>query len=358
MLRPSRELVRPSRWRKLGRALAWTAVVVSFPLWLAAFAVVPFLPLEAAAKVGAVALCIALSEALFWSGGLVLGASMLARFRAPKVTTCKSFQGLRVVIVGATGGLGSAIARAVQREGGQPVLVGRDSARLAALAEELQASTLQLDLNDTAAIDACAGSLAALGPISHLVCAAGADVRKPFLSHSAEELERLLQLNWRAPLLLTRAFLPYLQPSATIALIGGAGDGHLPSPYRVPDAASRSGLASFCHGINQELALEGYDVRVCYVSPAPTDTETERPFAALWASLGSPLVPPTRVADVVLRALLARQGRAIMGVGTRALCALNALCPALGGWLVRRSLGAKLNAHFGEHSGEHGGEHG
>ena len=340
----------PSRWRKLGRALAWTAVVVSFPLWIAAFAVVPFLPLEAAAKVGAAALCIAVSEALFWSGGLVLGASVLARFRAPKVSTGKSFQGLRVVVVGATGGLGSAIARAVQREGGQPVLVGRDAARLAALAQELQVSTLRLDLNDTAAIDACAGTLAALGPISHVVYAAGADVRKPFLSHSAEELESLLSLNWRAPLLLTRAILPYLQPSATVALIGGYGDGHLPFPYHVPDAASRSGLASFCHGFNQELALEGYDARVCYVCPAPAATERERPFAALRASMGTPLVPPTRVADVVLRALLARQSRAIMGAGTRLLCALNALSPELGGWLIRRSAGAKLSAHFGEQS--------
>lgn len=65
------------------RALAWSAVILSFPVWGAAF-LVPFLPLSVAARAGVAAGCVAAGELLFWAGGLYLGGDVIARFRARK----------------------------------------------------------------------------------------------------------------------------------------------------------------------------------------------------------------------------------------------------------------------------------
>ncbi|HEX6239618.1 MAG TPA: hypothetical protein VFZ61_01945, partial [Polyangiales bacterium] len=115
-----------SRLTRILRAIAWSAVIVSFPLWGAAFVVVPFLPLSAGARAGIAGFCIVFADIIFWVGAFYLGGDVIARFRPPKVTTGKSYAGKRVAVIGATGRLGQAIARAVQREGGTPLLLARD----------------------------------------------------------------------------------------------------------------------------------------------------------------------------------------------------------------------------------------
>ncbi|MGC4122161.1 MAG: SDR family NAD(P)-dependent oxidoreductase [Myxococcales bacterium] len=334
----------PSALRRALRAAAWTAVVASFPVWFAAFLVVPFLPVEAATRVALGAACLAAGELLFWVGGFYLGAEVIAKFRAPKVRTGKSFAGRRVAVFGATGGLGGAIARAVRREGGELLLVGRDAEKLAALAAELGAQAHPVDLADAAQIESVAQRL---GTVHHVVSAAGVDVRKPFAQHDVADIDAQLQVDLRAPMLLARALVGRVAPGGTLALVGGFGDGRLALPYYAADVAARAGLAGFCEALNRELAIEGVDVRLAYVCPAPADTAAERPFADLWARMGTKLVPPERVADVVLQALLARRPRTVMGWGTRLLSWLEGAWPALGALIVRCAFGPALKARFG-----------
>jgi short-subunit dehydrogenase len=333
--------------RRALRSVAWGAVILSFPVWFAAFLVVPFLPLDGRSRVALAGLCIAAGEALFWSGGFVLGAEVIARFRPPKVNTGSSFRERRVVVVGATGGLGAAIARAVHREGGRAVLVGRDAAKLDALASELAAERVSLDVSDADAIARCAAEVCDAGDVHHVVYAAGVDVRKPLAAHSLRDVDDTLALDLRAPMLVAQAFLPRLAPGGCVALLGGFGDGRLALPYYTVDVAARAGLAGFCASVNRELALEGRDARVCFVCPAPADTDAERPYAALWASMGTTLVAPAKVADVVLAALVARRTHAIMGFGTRALSTLDALWPSLASVVVERAFGPALRRRFG-----------
>lgn len=333
------------RARRVVRGLAWGAVVASFPVWLAAFVVAPFLPLPAAQRAVVAGVLIGAGEALFWGAGLVLGAEVMARLRPPKVTTGASFRGRRVLVIGATGGLGAAVARAVRREGGEVVLVARDRGQLGALAAELETTAIfGADLTVPASLLALA---AAVGPVDHVVCAAGVDVRKPLAAHSDEEIDREIAVDLVGPMRVARAFLPGLRAGGTIALFGGFADGRLVFPYYAADVAARAGLAAFCQSVNQELSLEGRAERLCYLCPAPADTAAERPFAALWASLGSPLVPASEVANFVLASLLARRTLAVMGWSTRQLARIHGLMPVLAGLLVTRVAGPKLRARFG-----------
>ena len=326
--------------------LAWAAVILSFPVWFAAFLVVPFLPLEAASRVALAGACIAVGEALFWGASLVLGAQSLARFRRPRVDRGGSFANKRVVVIGANGGLGSAIARALHREGASPVLVTRGSADKDGLANELSASHEFMELSDHQSIEQAAERIQAQGPIHHAVCAAGVDVRKAFSEHAIEEIDKQLTIDLRAPMLISKAFLPRLEPGGTIALLGGFGDGRLAFPYYSADVAARAGLAAFCESINRELDLGANPARLVFVSPAPADTAAERPYAELWTAMGSRPVPPSAVADFVLQALLMGRTVQTMGFSTRLLASVNALFPGLADVLVLRKLGRLLKAHF------------
>ncbi|MFO0552405.1 MAG: SDR family NAD(P)-dependent oxidoreductase [Polyangiaceae bacterium] len=331
-----------SRAKRLVRAAAWAAVVASFPVWFAAFLVVPFLPIATAAKAVAAAACIATGEALFWIGGFVLGAEVIAKFRAPKVTTGVSFASKRVAVIGATGGLGSAVARAVAREGGEVVLIARDEEKLAALGEALAAKTIVSDLRPASLREAAA----ACGPVDHVVCATGADVRRALDEHTDEDVARQLDVALAGPVHVARAFLSLVRAGGTIALFGGFADGSLSLPYYSANVAARAGLAGFVASVNRELAVERRTERLCYVCPAPADTESERPFAALWRRMGSAVVAPENVANFVLQSLLGKRTLAVMGASTRLLVCLQSLVPPVVDWLVVRRWGPLLKREF------------
>lgn len=331
-----------SRAKKLVRAAAWTAMVASFPVWFAAFLVVPFLPISAAHKAVAAAACIAAGEALFWIAGFVLGAEVIAKFRAPKVDTGRSFASKRIAVIGATGGLGSAVARAIVREGGEVVLIARDSTKLSALGEALGARTIVADLRAESLREAAASC----GAVDHVVCATGIDVRRSLDEHSDEDVTRQIDVALVGPVHVARAFLSCVRPGGTIALFGGFADGSLSLPYYSANVAARAGLAGFVTSVNRELAVEQRDERLCYVCPAPADTESERPFAALWKRMGSAVIAPELVANFVLQSLLAKRTLAVMGASTRLLVCVQSIVPPLVQWLVVRRWGPLLKREF------------
>lgn len=327
---------------RVARSVAWAAVVASFPVWFAAFFVAPFLPLSVAGKGVAAGVFLASGEALFWLGGLVLGAEVIQRFRGPRVRTGKSFAGLRVAVIGANGGLGAAIAHAVVREGGEVVLVARDARKLAPVSTEMPVVVADLSAEGmrVAAREA--------GPVDHVVVAAGIDVRRPLEAHTDEDVQRQLEVGLAGPIHVARAFLPTLRRGGAIAFLGGFADGTLAMPYYSADVAARAGLAGFCAAMNRELRVEGRAERLCYVGPLPTETDAERAYLPLWRRLGSSVVKPEAVADFVLGALLSGQRVAVMGFSTRALLCLGALIPALVDALVVRLWGPHLRRAFGD----------
>jgi len=140
--------------------------------------------------------------------------------------------------------------------------------------------------------------------------------------------------------------VPAINDGGTIAILGGFADGRLALPYYSVDVASRAGVAGFCEAMNRELPLEKRDIRLCYVCPAPADTEAERPYGELLRSMGSPSVPPGRAADFVLASLLQRKRVAVMGRANRWLARVNKLSPDVADLLRIRRVGRLLRHAF------------
>jgi NADP-dependent 3-hydroxy acid dehydrogenase YdfG len=332
------------RSNRFVRAIGWVLVIGSFPVWWLLF-IAPLLPIPPAQRVIVAAGFAAAGEIMFWIGGAILGASVIARFRKPKVRTGRSFADKTVAVIGATGGLGSAIVDALEREGAQVVALGRDARRLDALAS-LHPSALTA-VADVTSLTSLKAAAARTGDVDALILAAGFDVRKPLAEHTPEDISRLLAINLAGVLLATQAFADTVRDGGSIVVLGGFGDGRLGLPYYSADVASRAGVSAFAQSMNREFSLEGRDLRVTYACPAPADTEAERPFAELWRQMGTPVVSAEKVADFVLVAVLQRRGVTIMGWQNALISRVNGAAPWLADALGVRRAGRLLRQAFG-----------
>ena len=185
-----------------------------------------------------------------------------------------------VVVAGATGAIGGAVARRLAAEGASLVLLGRDEARLAATAGELEGAdgvirTVAGDLTEAAVSDAAGAVSESLGDgIDLLVHAAGAFRAGAFETAPAGDLDLQLAVNARAPYLLTRRLLPGLRRrgglvvfvNSTAGLVAGAGS----AAY----AASKHALRALADALRAEVNADG--VRVLSVYPGRTRSRMQQ----------------------------------------------------------------------------------
>ena len=185
-----------------------------------------------------------------------------------------------MVVAGATGAIGGAVARRLAAEGASLVLLGRDEARLAATAGELEGTdgvirTVAGDLTEAAVSDAAGAVSESLGDgIDLLVHAAGAFRAGAFETAPAGDLDLQLAVNARAPYLLTRRLLPGLRRrgglvvfvNSTAGLVAGAGS----AAY----AASKHALRALADALRAEVNADG--VRVLSVYPGRTRSRMQQ----------------------------------------------------------------------------------
>lgn len=256
------------------------------------------------------------------------------------------FRNQAVVVVGATGGLGSAFAQAFAGEGARLLLAGRDGESLERVSLELGAGvhTFSVDMTDSDSLYALSDyARETLGRVDVVVNATGVDVRKPFDRHTLVDFRRTLDVNLMGAIVLTHAFLPVMrgQGSGNIVHIGGFAGGRLAFPYYSVDAATRAGMFSFVESLNREL--EGSGVVVTYFSPSSADTEAERPYHPIWREMGIRIVSKEQVTAELLDAVEKRRRVYVMGgVATAFFAKLNAVWPGLADALLLRRYGRIL----------------
>ncbi len=113
--------------------------------------------------------------------------------------------GSKVLLTGATGGLGHAIARALSAKGAQLILSGRRVEVLEPLASELDARALAVDLGEAAEVDRL---LSEAGEIDILVANAALPGSGKLDSLTMQEIDRALEVNLRAPIAMAHALVP------------------------------------------------------------------------------------------------------------------------------------------------------
>jgi NAD(P)-dependent dehydrogenase (short-subunit alcohol dehydrogenase family) len=138
----------------------------------------------------------------------------------------------RVLVIGATGGVGSAVSRGIVAGGGQAFLAARSQEKLAALGGEIAMPHAPVEATDPDAIDACAdAAAAALGGLDGIVNCAGSLLLKPAHLTTTAEWQATLAANLSSAFGCVRAAGRLLKAS------GG-------SVVLVSSAAARVGLAN------------------------------------------------------------------------------------------------------------------
>src|SRR5262245_61820531 len=107
----------------------------------------------------------------------------------------------RALVTGANGGIGSAIARALHAAGATVVVSGRRADALRPLAEAIGARVVLADLADRASVARC---MEEAGPIDVLVANAALPASGPLLDFQADQIDRALDVNLRAPIMMAR----------------------------------------------------------------------------------------------------------------------------------------------------------
>ncbi|MFH8774787.1 SDR family NAD(P)-dependent oxidoreductase [Streptomyces sp. NPDC017958] len=211
----------------------------------------------------------------------------------------------RLLIAGATGLVGTALAEAAAAQGTGLVLLGRSADRLNAPAARLEAEhgvpvlSLEADVTDPASLDravrrAEAAGLDRLDAVVNLVTGyQGRPV--PAGDLSPEEFRRVLETDVTGSFLLVRAWLKLLRaaPAGRMVLVSSVA-GLRGRPMAAHLCAAKAGVNGLALGLSAELAAEGIGVRC--VAPGPI----ARPGVG---HPPSPIPPttPERVADAVLR---------------------------------------------------------
>ena len=190
----------------------------------------------------------------------------------------KTLQGYTALITGASGGIGSAIAKRFAELGLDLVLCGRSEDKLAAIRSTCEALGVRVALvtgditADSFPGHAVQSALDAFGRLDILVNNAGMALSCPLEQTTTAQFDQIMALNVRAPYFLCQAALPALRQSdrATILNIASVV-GHKGYPLQSAYAASKHALI----GLSKSLANEVYEegIRVHIIAPGAVYTD-------------------------------------------------------------------------------------
>ncbi|MCI2419922.1 SDR family oxidoreductase [Saccharopolyspora sp. K220] len=200
-----------------------------------------------------------------------------------------------VLVTGAAGGVGTAVAISLHERGQRVALLDRDAEGAAALAKSLApygttALPIAADVTEPDSVDGAVRAVVeAWGPLDRIVCCAGlATAAKPFTDTPLATWHQALDVNLMGAVHTARAAIPQLRDGGAIVLVSS-----------VAGVRSRAGLSAYCaakaavNSLTQTLALELADrrIRVNCVAPGSLDT-------GMFAQFGR---PGESTADMVAR---------------------------------------------------------
>ena len=255
------------------------------------------------------------------------------------------FSGKTIIITGASAGVGAACARAFATQKANLVLVARGQQGLDIIEEELSAQTKVLTVAmDVSNVEQCLALLVKaeeeFGTVDVLVNNAGMHSRGDLETVDPADVGAMVDINIRAPLVLSCAAIPYLRRAGGggIVMVGSLA-GMAPLQGAATYSGTKAGLRAFAYALADEM--RGTGIHVGVVSPGPIDTgfimdEIDKVEDIVFSQ---PMSSPGDVADAVLSLAVGDKLEIPMPAASGKLTNLGYLFPRL-----RRYLRPKLYA--------------
>jgi short-subunit dehydrogenase len=251
---------------------------------------------------------------------------------------------LRVLVTGATGGIGMAICEELLLRGASVLMSGRDADKLAAAARRLEThgDRVAFERADLCVADdrlrLATRAATVFGGINALINNAGLGRFGLLATMSDDDVADLVAANVAAPLQLTRSLLPLLTRQREAAIVNvGSVFGAIGYPGQTVYSSTKFALRGFSEALRRELA--DTPIAVHYVAPRATRTRMNSDaLLQLNAALGVRSDPPHRVAACVCDMLESGRRAAVIGWPEWLFVRINAVLPRL----VDRSLARTL----------------
>ncbi len=256
----------------------------------------------------------------------------------------RSLDGARIVVTGASSGIGRALALQLCRCGARVLATARREPRLLALQSESSGLTgsleflvgdLTLSAHRQSIVDACQ---ARWGGIDVLINNAGAGAMGAFRDASADRLRQVMEVDFFAPVELTRVCLPLLGRGHRPAIMNiGSVLAHRAVPNKSEYCAAKFAMRGWAESLRVELAPQG--IEVLMVSPSTTKSEffdslLETPAGTTNKSVGS--MSPERVAQLAIASLVRSKRERIVSLGGKLLVWAGRWVPGLTDRLLGR----------------------
>jgi short-subunit dehydrogenase len=252
-------------------------------------------------------------------------------------------RGSSVLLTGATGGIGHAIARDLHGAGASLILTGRRTDVLEPLAAEVGGKATAVDLADRAAVDRLIEQAA---DVDVLVANAAVPASGDALAFSVEQIDRALEVNLRAPVILSRVLGERMAARGRghIVLISSLS-GKSGQAQSAIYSATKFGLRGFGQGLRGDLAPRGVGVSVVFPGFIRDAGMFHDSGAKLPKGVGTST--PEQVAAAVVRAITADKGEIdVAPVGMRAGTAFAQIAPEISAKVAKRLGGDKVAAQL------------
>jgi 3-oxoacyl-[acyl-carrier protein] reductase len=191
------------------------------------------------------------------------------------------------LVTGGSRGIGAAIAKRLAAEGASVAITyAKDSTAASAVVKAIEqaggkAIAIQADAADAAAVKAAVEkTVATLGKLDVLVNNAGMAVPKRFEETTLEELDRLVNINFRGVMVATQVALKHMNNGGRIINVGSCVGERVLTPGLVPYSATKGAVKMFTQALSREVGDRG--ITVNNVQPGPIDTDLN-PASGDWA---------------------------------------------------------------------------
>ncbi len=247
-----------------------------------------------------------------------------------------------VLLTGASGGIGGAIASELASRGASIIAVGRQRTRLDLLCDRLRNNRSDLipiaaDVADPKQLQGLLDTIIERAPrVDVLINCAGVQRFGFFAKEQSDDVGAMFAVNATVPIALARAFVPQMVQRGTGRVVNiGSIAGSIGMPCFVSYSASKFALRGFSEALRRELA--GTGVGVTYVAPRYTRTAFNRLEVVRMAyALKVHQDEPQAVAAQVIRAIESDSDTSYFGWRERLLIRLNSFLPDLVDRRLRR----------------------
>jgi len=257
-----------------------------------------------------------------------------------------------VVVTGAGSGMGREVALELLRRGASVAAVdlnGETLAETATLAGPGAAiSTHVANITDRAAVEALPAAVkASHGAVDGVVHCAG--IIQPFVKLADlgyDDIDRVMNVNWRGTLYMTKTFLPLLQarPEAHIVNISSMG-GFLPVPGQTVYGASKAAVKLLTEGLSAEMRGSRVHVTVVFPGAVATNITTNSGVAipAMGADAKQPkTLTAAAAAHQIVEGMAKNRYRVLVGSDSAFLDKLYRLAPAYAAGFIAKQMKALL----------------